>query len=165
MDVPVIGVVTDKERALVPAVEEVFPGTPYQFCHTHFVKNCAKPLKEDTSSLGSSVRRRAEEVRKLNKRLSSSTPKVEQEGMSAESAKTSAQPQPKVTPDETPTSLNERELVQEVCELVKVNSRVSGKAPLDPPELGRHERLEKIRGFVDGAKKKQRVQRRKASPA
>ena len=101
MDVPVIGVVTDKERALVPAVEEVFPGTPYQFCHTHFVKNCAKPLKEDTSSLGSSVRRRAEEVRKLNKRLSSSTPKVEQEGMSAESAKTSAQPQPKVTPDET----------------------------------------------------------------
>jgi len=39
MDVPVIGVVTDKEKGLVPAVERVFPGVPYQFCHTHFLKH------------------------------------------------------------------------------------------------------------------------------
>ena len=129
MDVPVIGVVTDKERALVPAVEEVFPETPYQFCHTHFLKNCAKPLKEDTSALGSSVRRRAEEVRKIGKHLSSSSSTKVKEGvMIAELQQTSAEPEPKGTPDATPpTSLDERELVQEVCELVRVNSRVSGK--------------------------------------
>ena len=164
MDVPIIGVVTDKERALVPAVEEVFPGTPYQFCQTHFLKNCARPLQEDTSALGASVRRRAEEVRKLSKRLSSSTSKVEQESTSAQSAKTSARPESKGTPDETPPSLNESELVQEVGELVKVNSRVSGKAPLDPPELGRHERLEKIRGFVDGVKKKATRPKKRSVP-
>jgi hypothetical protein len=63
MDVPVVGIVTDKERGLVPAVEQVFPDTPYQFCHTHFLKNCALPLKQDLSSLGASVRRRADMAR------------------------------------------------------------------------------------------------------
>ncbi len=48
----------------------------------------------------------------------------------------------------------EEELVREVCELVRVNSRVSGKAPLDPAELKRHERLEDIRKLVDDARKK-----------
>jgi len=50
--------------------------------------------------------------------------------------------------------LTEEELTQQVSELVRVNSRVSGKAPLDPAELKRHERLEKIRSLVDDAQKK-----------
>jgi hypothetical protein len=52
---------------------------------------------------------------------------------------------------------SEQELAQQLCELVRANSRVSGKAPLDPPELERHERLESIREFVDDAKKKTKV--------
>ena len=43
-DSRLIGIVTDKERGLVPAVKRVFPQVPYQLCHTHFLKNCAKPL-------------------------------------------------------------------------------------------------------------------------
>jgi len=36
---------------------------------------------------------------------------------------------------------------------VQVNSRVSGKAPLKPPELNRHERIEQLRAVVDEARK------------
>ena len=166
MKVPVIGAVTDKEKGLVPAVKRVFPEVPYQFCHTHYLKNCARPLKQDTSALGVSVRRRAEAVRKVDKRLSSSDsapepePTEQQESTNAELPKVStsaepASPEPEIGSEATtPKPLTEEELVQEVCELVRVNSRVSGKAPLDPPELKRHERLESIRNFVDDAKKK-----------
>ena len=133
MDVPVIGIVTDKEKGLVPAVRSVFPDVPYQFCHTHFLKNCARPLQADTSALGQAVRRRADEVRKLGKQVAKSSP---------------------APPSDEADGPSEEELVQEVAELVRVNSRVSGKAPLAPPELNRHERLEQIRAVVDEARKK-----------
>jgi hypothetical protein len=133
MDVPVLGIVTDKEKGLVPAVQHVFPDKPYQFCHTHFLKNCAKPLQADTSALGQAVRRRAEEVRKLGKQVAKS-----------EAVETAGEAE----------GLSEEALVQEVAELVRVNSRVSGKPPLEPPELNRHERLEQIRGVVEEARKK-----------
>ncbi len=69
MDVPVIGIVTDKEKGLVPAVQAVFPQVPYQFCHTHFLKNCAKPMESDLSELGASVAQRAESVQKIAAQL------------------------------------------------------------------------------------------------
>jgi len=46
------------------------------------------------------------------------------------------------------------ELAREICDLVRANSRVSGKAPLDPPELERHHRLERIRALVNEARGK-----------
>jgi len=133
MDVPVIGIVTDKEKGLVPAVQHVFPEAPYQFCQTHFLKNCASPLQADTSALGRAVRRRAEEVRKLGKQVAKSC--VVEAASEAE-------------------ALSEQALVQGVAELVRVNSKVSGKPPLEPPELNRHQRLEQIRGVVEEARKR-----------
>ena len=50
--------------------------------------------------------------------------------------------------------MTEVELAREICEMVRVNSRVSGKTPLDPPELRRHERLQEIRSLVTVAREK-----------
>jgi hypothetical protein len=178
MDVPVIGVVTDKERGLVPAVERVFPGVPYQFCHTHFLKNCAKPLEEDLSALGASVRSRAEAVRKVSKQLASSP--AAQVAVSEVLEETSVGLVPSIpSPEQSVVArsqenephlavrpvapLTEEELAQEVCELVRVNSRVSGKAPLDPAELKRHDRLEGIYSLVNDARKKKPRRRQKPS--
>jgi hypothetical protein len=181
MDVPVIGAVTDKETGLVPAVKQVFPDVPYQLCQTHFLKNCARPLRQDLNALGASVRRRAEAVRKIGKRLSSlgteedeqqekhalppaGEPSTNEQAMTDPSATPAQCPEP--TPQAAPMAcgikaeldpsdlLTEQELALQVCELVRVNSRVSGKAPLAPLELNRHQRLEAIRRFVEDAKKK-----------
>jgi len=196
MGVPVLGVVSDKEKGLVPAVQRVFPDVPYQFCHTHFLKNCAKPLDADRTSLQGSVRRRTDAVRKVSAGLprspspgSEAAPAEEevapvvdetappaastepttmtaatQHDDSPRTADPSALTEEELAPvvDETappaastePPTLTEEELAREVCELVRVNSRVSGKAPLDPAELKRHERLDDIRALVDGARKK-----------
>lgn len=146
MEVPVIGVVTDKEKGLVPAVTHVFPEAPYQFCHTHFLRNCAKPLQADLTAVQASVRRRAEAVREIAKQLAC-------DGAGAATASASLDPSP---PSAGSSAQTETALAAEVCDLVRGNSRVSGKAPLDPAEMKRHDRLESIRALVDEAGKKSR---------
>lgn len=49
--VPIIGIVSDKERSLVPAIARVFPGVPHEYCQQHYLGNLAKPLKEDNQRL------------------------------------------------------------------------------------------------------------------
>jgi hypothetical protein len=131
IDVPVIGVVTDKETGLVPAVAEVFPGVPQQYCQFHFLENCAKPMQDDLSALAASVANRAERVRKIAKRLHDR----------------GVDPEVTVPADNAPIS--DEQLVANLGLAVKVNARVSGKSPLEPPELVRHEKLETIRQTVD----------------
>jgi hypothetical protein len=252
MGVPMIGVVTDKETGLLPAVAEVFPGVPHQFCKHHFLKNCAEPLKEDLAELRKSVRKRAKKVYNMQKRLSrqvspradttlepaASTelqearasmgvPAVEaalstREGVDvvdvvdcadaatrakALEAGVSLQPGEAATPNPAweslaeptlstqppvllgmpgmPTSSNaaavgeaavstpapvveaskpapaESEpaelppaeeaagLLEKLCKIVKQNSKASGKAPLEPQELIRYEKLELVRRGVE----------------
>lgn len=163
MDVPVIGVTTDKEKGLVPAVETVFPGVPYQFCHTHFFKNCAKPLATDLTALGTSVERRAEAVRKIAKHLHevetsdrAHKPSAAS-GADAPPAAVAVTPHPQPPAEAAPPSPakpTEPEIARELCAIVRQNARASGKAPLEPPELERHQRLERVREKIDEAREK-----------
>lgn len=154
MNVPVIAIVSDKEKGLVPAVEAVFPETPYQFCQTHFLKNCARPLQEDLSALGASITRRATRVHAIAKRL--------------HEAEAEVKPTPAVSPESAaPTpKMPDAEFAREVCELVRQNARASGKAPLDPPELKRHEKLEAVRELLaDDARERGRPAKRRGRPS
>lgn len=136
LDVPLLGVVTDKEKALISAVQQVFPETPHQFCHTHFLRNCGKTVLGDTSELGEGVRKRADRVRTIGKRTT--------KGTSNQQPAAKDDPEPGICT----ASMSEEMLVEELCELVRANSRVSGKWPLCPAELNRHNRLEEIRSTV-----------------
>ena len=137
MDVPVIAIVSDKEKGLFPALQAVFPDVPYQLCQTHFLKNCARPLDADMSALGASVVRRATAVHAVAKQLHEAAP--------------SASPP---VADEAAASIGDKDLATEVCLLARQNARVSGKALTDPPELKRHERLEELRAVVEEARQK-----------
>lgn len=162
MDVPVVAIVSDKEKGLVPAVEAVFPGAPYQFCQTHFLKNCAKPLEKELSALGASVVRRATRVHKIAKKIND----AERATCVTQAKPTTSTPSPE-EPKEfgaEPAAalaaegarLSDVEFAKEVCALARQNARVSGKAPLAPPELERHERLEELRTLVEEDRKKGR---------
>ena len=69
MGIKVLGVVSDKDTGLVPAVEKVFKEVPHQLCQTHFLKNCAKGMEPDLKALGESVEQRAEKVREVEARM------------------------------------------------------------------------------------------------
>lgn len=43
---PILAVVSDKQRGLMPAVAEVLPDSYHQFCQGHYLKNLAEPLAE-----------------------------------------------------------------------------------------------------------------------
>jgi Transposase, Mutator family len=50
---PILAVLSDKQRGLVPAVATVFPNSRYQFCQAHYLRNLAAPLAEtDTAFKG-----------------------------------------------------------------------------------------------------------------
>lgn len=134
MRVPVIGAVSDKEKGLVPAIAEVFPDIPHQLCQAHFLKNCALHLASDLAALGRSVDRRRKEVRDVAGRLK-------------ESAEVGAE-------GGQPKQLAEEGLVQELCSAAVLATRASGKAPLNPPELVRHTRLEAVCGAAERAARK-----------
>jgi hypothetical protein len=44
LDWPILAIVSDKQRGLVPAVAALFPTSPHQFCQAHYLRNLAEPL-------------------------------------------------------------------------------------------------------------------------
>jgi hypothetical protein len=73
--------------------------------------------------------------------LPASVPAVAQAATLAESA---AQSRP----------ISELEMARTLCDAVRLHARVSGKAPLNPRQLVRHQHLEKVRAFIEQARKK-----------
>lgn len=44
VDWPILPIVSDKQRGLVPAVAALFPTSAHQFCQAHYLRNLAEPL-------------------------------------------------------------------------------------------------------------------------
>jgi Transposase, Mutator family len=151
MGVPVLGITTDGERGLVPAVQRVFPEVPHQLCQTHFLFNCAEPVEAELKKLGDSVETRVDKVRALHKRLEQKAP-ASASPASAEGPDDARSPSEEKAAAAAP--LSEWELAHTLCEAVLLQARVSGKAPLNPRQLARHQRLEQVRKTLDLARKK-----------
>lgn len=120
MDVPILAFVTDKEKGLVPAIRTVFPEVPHQFCQLHFVKRCAEPLEKPLERLGKTVADAAKKVRKLRRQLRNAEPAT------------------------SPEEAKERRTADRLLLAAHAASKVSGRAPFDPPALKRHERMLKV---------------------
>ena len=50
------GIMSDKERGLVPAIEQVFPNTPHGYCQSHYFKNLAEPVAESDEQMKKNLR-------------------------------------------------------------------------------------------------------------
>lgn len=178
LDVPIVGIVSDKEKGLFPAVIEVFPDVPYQVCQNHFMKNCAAGMSSDLTALNASVFDRAERVQKIASGLHrAGVNSVEWEIGSSVSvaeggeavppatdpesdsdrdrteAQTEAMPTAVITAPSVPLkpALSEEQLGAEFCAMAKHASRATGRVPLRPPELVRHEGLDRVRAAVKEA--------------
>jgi Transposase, Mutator family len=53
---PILAVLSDKQKGLVPAVATVFPNSRYQFCQAHYLRNLAEPLAEADAALKGELR-------------------------------------------------------------------------------------------------------------
>ncbi len=175
MDVDVIAVVSDKEKGLVPAIARVFPDAPHQLCQRHFLGNCARGMTSALGALSKSVEARADRAQKIAKHLHvqgwdsvESDPSSRRkatlaegdrqgtaDGLTADAERSEvAQPQASGTAELAVAPIAEEQLVVEFCAMARHASRATGRAPLNPPEHVRHQRLESVRDAVRQALKK-----------
>lgn len=57
LNLPLLSVLSDKQKGLVPAVATVFLGTPHQFCQSHYLNNLADPLSDADSTFKVALRK------------------------------------------------------------------------------------------------------------
>jgi hypothetical protein len=135
--VPILGIVSDKERSLVPAIAQVFPKVPHQFCQLHFLKNVAEPLEQDEQTLTEAA---ADVVRNLREVERSIERQSRSEGAQHDGA---------APPGE------EAAMMAALAQVGTTVGTVSGRPITDPPGLKRVERLTEVRDAVfEAAQKK-----------
>lgn len=133
LDLPIIGIVSDKETGLAPAIAEALPGVPHQFCQRHYLHNVAKPLDKDLAALGEDVRSREKKLREFQRDLVRLERKAEAEG--------------KPLPADLKTA-------REFCEAARAGARLHGKPTTDPAPIKRHKELERVQKAVAKASRK-----------
>src|SRR5438876_4953470 len=58
---PILAVLSDKQKGLVPAVAKVLPHSHHQFCQAHYLRNLAEPLAEADSAFKVALRKTVRE--------------------------------------------------------------------------------------------------------
>src|SRR5262249_61439775 len=56
LDWPMLAVLSDKQKGLVPAVATVLPQSRHQFCQAHYLRNLAEPLAEADAAFKMALR-------------------------------------------------------------------------------------------------------------
>jgi hypothetical protein len=131
--VPILAVVSDKEKGLVPAIEEALPGTPHQLCQLHYVGNAAKPMEDDLKALGAEIRDTERNLRSYERNLIRHKARAERKDEPVE--------------EDLGVSL-------ELCRAARAEARRHARAPFDPPAIRRHEGLERVAEATTEAQRK-----------
>jgi len=132
LGVPVSGIISDKEAAIILAVSQAFPGVPHQYCQLHYLQNLATPCLEPSSRVTRAVNSAVRAVRELEKSILKD---------SAENGKA----------EDPQRSVKEKETVLKMSKVVSSIGKTRGDNLLDPTPLKRLERLEKVQVFVQKA--------------
>lgn len=155
--VRILAVVSDKERSLVPAIAEVFPGIPHQLCQTHFLSNVAEPLKEDDSELVRKAKETVLTLREFQRTIERSFPELADGAVAVEDGTdTEASPNAAAEPcaaREDP-ELAEAKVAAALARAGTMAGAVSGRSITDPPGLKRFQRLQRVRAAAREAARK-----------
>lgn len=68
---PVLGFVSDGQRSIRKAIEELLPDVPYQYCQYHYLKDIAKPVVDKDRKLKTSIKKDLRGIRDVEKKASS----------------------------------------------------------------------------------------------
>jgi hypothetical protein len=139
LGIPVTGIVSDKEKGLVPAVERAFPGVSHQYCQSHYLGNLRKPMDEDVALLGNGVSKVVCAVKGFARKV-----KEIEEGQAA-----SETTLPKYATSDV--TAEEMKLVNELCCAALAGGKAGGDPILGPAPVKRFERLNKVKHVAERA--------------
>ncbi len=169
IDVPIIGIVSDKETGLVPAIAEAFPGRPHQFCQTHYLKNVAEAWQADDQALARAAKETVVILRQVQRTIERRFPQVAAgrgptQGPAATvagvgagagtqgAAEADGTAEPGAAPDAT--AVAEAQVAAALARAGTTVGIVCGRPITDPPGLKRLQRLWAVRDAVDQAAQK-----------
>ena len=146
LELPVVGILSDKQRGLVPAVAAVFPKAKYGFCQLHYLKNVAEPVAEADEAMKVDLR---QEVRaELGDLIRQE--KVESNGVLTVTGLVPS-PLPEMSVDNLPqTQEQARETIrQEVCRRIRYLLTLKGRPPFRLAGIEMFERLQEVQACLN----------------
>jgi len=141
LKIPILAVVSDKETSLVPAIAEVFPEIPHQFCQTHFLKNVATGYKEDDQELARASKETVLALRDVQRTIERRVG-ANRADKKDEEKDTTKEP-----------SLAVATAVAAWARAGTIAGMASGRAITDPPGLKRFQKLQQVREAMEEAVK------------
>ncbi|HET7589842.1 MAG TPA: transposase [Solirubrobacterales bacterium] len=78
MNLPILGFVSDGQRTIRKAIEELKPEVPYQYCQYHYLKDITKPVEDVDRKLKTGVKKSLRGIRDIERKA------AEQESLEAE---------------------------------------------------------------------------------
>jgi len=163
--------ISDKQKAFVTGVAEVFAGVPHRYCSNHFLRDLAKPVLERDSHAKVQMRRKVRGLRQVERRILDERRKGSTPTVSSGEA---------VTPTPTPTTLSAsnpaaptaaamapdaarseaQDIVLEYAAGIRGVLNDDQGGPLDPPGLRMAEALGEVRASLQRC-----VEQKKGGPA
>jgi hypothetical protein len=165
--------ISDKQKAFVTGVAEVFAGVPHRYCNNHFLRDLAKPVLERDSHAKVQMRRKVRGLRQVERRIlderrKGSTPTVS----SGEAVPPMPTPTPATLSASTPPAptaastapdaarSEAQDIVLEYAAGIRGILNDDQGGPLDPPGLRMAEALGEVRASLQRC-----VERKKGGPA
>ena len=147
LGVRVAGVLSDKQRGLIPAVAHVFPGIPHGFCQVHYLKNAGTPVAEADEAMKITLRQSVRaEVGKLIRQEKTDTEGVlTVTGLLPSPVREDQPPQVVPPPNPPNPAAQEREaIVQDLARRVRYLLTLKGRPPFRLAGLEMFERLTEV---------------------
>jgi len=69
LEVPIVGVISDGQDSIRKAVKKALDGVPHQLCHSHYLREAAKPIYEADRHAKKELKKRARGVRPIERKL------------------------------------------------------------------------------------------------
>jgi hypothetical protein len=170
LDKPVRLWISDKQKAFVTGIAEVFAGVPHRYCDNHFLRDLAKPVLERDSHAKVQMRRKVRGLRQVERDIlderrkgatssASSVDTVQQEPTPATpSASNPMAPTAALAPDQARSEA--QDIVLEYAAGIRGILNDDQGGPLDPPGLRMAEALGEMRASLQRC-----VERKKGGPA
>jgi hypothetical protein len=152
--------ISDKQKAFVTGIAEVFAGVPHRYCSNHFLRDLAKPVLERDSHAKVQMRRKVRGLRQVERRLLEERRKGSSPSASSDGAETAVTPPPatlSASSSAAPaaasmapgaTRVEAQDIVLEYAAGIRGILNDDQGGPLDPPGLRMAEALGEVRASL-----------------
>jgi len=164
--------ISDKQKAFVTGIAEVFAGVPHRYCANHFLRDLAKPVLERDSHAKVQMRRKVRGLRAVERRILDERRKGSNPPASSDEAVTAVTPPPATLSASSPAApaaasmapgaarSEAQDIVLEYAAGIRGILNDDQGGPLDPPGLRMAGALAEVRASLQRC-----VEAKKGGPA